>query len=89
MGDVYGRREGPLKVILFGATGMVGQGVLRECVLDAEVSEVLLVSRSSVGERAAKVGELVHRDFFDFAAISEELKGYDACLFCLGSHRRG
>jgi uncharacterized protein YbjT (DUF2867 family) len=77
-----------MRVILFGATGMVGQGVLRECVLDPEVEMVLAVVRraGSLGPELAggKVRELVVENFYDFAGIENEFAGYDACLFCLG-----
>ena len=73
-----------MKVILFGATGMVGQGVLRECLLDATVESVLAVGRSPTGQRNSKLREIVHDDFVDYSAIESELKGYDACFFCLG-----
>jgi len=73
-----------MKVILFGATGMVGQGVLRECLVDAGVERVLVVGRSPTGQQHAKLREILHDDFFDFSAIESELTGYDACFFCLG-----
>ncbi|SNT52981.1 hypothetical protein SAMN05216374_4602 [Tardiphaga sp. OK246] len=73
-----------MKVILFGATGMVGQGALRECLLDPDVEAVLVVSRSPTGQRDAKLREITHTDFFDLSAIAPDLTGYDACLFCLG-----
>ncbi|MEO6840158.1 MAG: NAD-dependent epimerase/dehydratase family protein [Bradyrhizobium sp.] len=73
-----------MKVILFGATGMVGQGVLRECLVDAGVERVLVVGRSPTGQQNAKLREILHGDFFDFSAIESELTGYDACFFCLG-----
>ena len=73
-----------MKVILFGATGMVGQGVLRECLLDGGVESVLVVGRSPTGQRHAKVREIVHDNFFDFSGIESQLAGYDACFFCLG-----
>jgi len=73
-----------VKVILFGATGMVGQGVLRECLLDAGVESVLAVGRRPGGQQHAKLREILHDDFFDFAAIESQLAGYDACFFCLG-----
>jgi uncharacterized protein YbjT (DUF2867 family) len=73
-----------MKVILFGATGMVGQGVLRECLLDADVESVLAIGRSPTGQRHAKLREIVHGDFLDYSAIESELTGYDACFFCLG-----
>ena len=64
-----------MKVILFGATGMVGQGVLRECLLDPDVEQVLLISRSPTGQSHAKLRELLHKDFFDFSTIEGELAG--------------
>jgi len=73
-----------MKVILFGATGMVGQGVLRECLLDASIESVLVVGRSPSLQRHPKLREILHDDFFDFAAIEPQLAGYDACFFCLG-----
>jgi uncharacterized protein YbjT (DUF2867 family) len=73
-----------MKVILFGATGMVGQGCLRECLLDTGVASVLAVGRSPTGQRHAKLREIVHDNFLDFSAIESELAGYDACFFCLG-----
>jgi uncharacterized protein YbjT (DUF2867 family) len=73
-----------MKVILFGATGMVGQGVLRECLLDAEVESVLAVGRSPTGQRHPKLREILHDNFLDYAAIESQLTGYDACFFCLG-----
>ena len=73
-----------MKVILFGATGMVGQGALRECLLDPAVEHVLVVGRSPTGQHHAKLREIQHDNFLDYAAIESELLGYDACLFCLG-----
>jgi uncharacterized protein YbjT (DUF2867 family) len=78
-----------MKVILFGATGMVGQGVLRECLLDGEVERVLAIVRSPTGQRHDKLQELVHEDFFDFSAVGPKLSGYDACFFCLGVSSAG
>src|SRR5882757_6662170 len=73
-----------MKVILFGATGMVGQGVLRECLHDPGVERVLAVGRSPTGQRDAKLVELIHDNFIDYGAIEPQLTGYDACFFCLG-----
>src|ERR1700709_1581037 len=73
-----------MKVILFGATGMVGQGVLRECLIDPGVESVLAVGRSPTGQSHAKLRELRHDNFMDFSAIESQLTGYDACFFCLG-----
>jgi uncharacterized protein YbjT (DUF2867 family) len=73
-----------VKVVLFGATGMVGQGVLRQCLADAGVTAVLAVGRRPTGLRHPKLREIRHGDMLDLTAIESELGGYDACLFCLG-----
>jgi uncharacterized protein YbjT (DUF2867 family) len=78
-----------MKIILFGATGMVGQGALRECLLDPAVEKVLAVGRRATGQRHDKLREIVHEDFLDFSAIEDELAGYDACLYCLGVSSAG
>jgi uncharacterized protein YbjT (DUF2867 family) len=78
-----------MKILLFGATGMVGQGVLRECLLDADVESVLAIGRSATGQMHEKLRELAHADFTDFSAIEGELAGYDACFFCLGISSAG
>jgi len=73
-----------MKVILFGASGMVGQGVLRECLLDADVETVLLIGRRPLDQRHPKLKEIVRDDLFDLSPVGSELAGYDACFFCLG-----
>ncbi|QKJ32009.1 NAD-dependent epimerase/dehydratase family protein [Mucilaginibacter mali] len=73
-----------LKVIITGATGMVGEGVLHECLRRDEVGEVLIVNRRPSGFTHPKLTEIIHTDFFDLSAIEDGLKGYDACYFCLG-----
>jgi uncharacterized protein YbjT (DUF2867 family) len=73
-----------MKVILFGATGMVGQGVMRECLIDPKVETVLAVGRSPTGVQNAKLREIVHDNFLDFSAIESQLAGFDPCFFCLG-----
>src|SRR5258707_3571613 len=78
-----------MKIILFGATGMVGQGALRECLLDPEVEKVLAVGRRATDQHHDKLREIVHKDFLDFSAIEDELAGYDACLYCLGVSSAG
>jgi len=78
-----------MKVIVFGASGMVGQGVLRECLLDPDVENVLSVGRSAAGQAHPKLRELMHRDFLDFSAIESSLAGFDACFFCLGVSSAG
>ncbi len=92
-------RSVAVNVLLFGATGMVGQGVLRECLLDPGVDRVLSVGRSAVdpaaigrtaaaaaatGLPAAKLRELIVPDVADLRAIEADLAGFDACFFCLG-----
>jgi uncharacterized protein YbjT (DUF2867 family) len=78
-----------MKVILFGATGMVGQGVMRECLLDPDVTHVLSIGRSETRLRHAKLRDLVHKDLSDLSTIEAELAGYDACFFCLGVSSAG
>jgi uncharacterized protein YbjT (DUF2867 family) len=78
-----------MKVILFGATGMVGQGVLRECLRDDGVDTVLAIGRNSIGQSHPKLRELIRKDLFDFEAVDAELQGYDACFFCLGVSAAG
>jgi uncharacterized protein YbjT (DUF2867 family) len=78
-----------MNVILFGATGMVGQGVLRECLLDPDVQQILSIVRAPSGQQHAKLRELVHTDFFDYSAIESQLTGFDACLFSLGVSSAG
>ena len=73
-----------MKVILFGATGMVGQGALRECLLDPDVTEILVIGRSAIGRTHAKIREILHKDLYDLSPIAPQLAGYDACFFCLG-----
>src|SRR5262245_36811568 len=73
-----------MNIVLFGATGMVGQGVLRECLAAADVDHMLTVGRAATGHQDAHLRELVHPDLFDLEARKEELRGFDACFFCLG-----
>ena len=78
-----------MKIILFGGSGMVGQGVLRECLLSAEVSEVLLVVRSASGRAHKKLREIVLANINDIVSVAEKLRGYDACFYCLGTTSSG
>jgi putative NADH-flavin reductase len=73
-----------IKTIVTGATGMVGEGVLHECLLHEDVEEVLVVGRRSCGITHPKVKEVLIPDFFDLTAIEKKLQGYNACFFCLG-----
>lgn len=73
-----------MRILIFGATGMVGQGVLRECLLDPGVSEVVTIGRNATGQSNPKLREIVHADLTDYAAIESQLTRFDACFFCLG-----
>jgi uncharacterized protein YbjT (DUF2867 family) len=73
-----------MDVILFGATGMVGQGVLRECLLDPGVNRVVTVGRTKTGQSHPKLREIVPSDLYDLAPLANDLTGFDACFFCLG-----
>jgi uncharacterized protein YbjT (DUF2867 family) len=73
-----------MKVIITGVTGMVGEGVMHECLLDPRVEEVLIVGRRASGFTHPKLKELIVPDMFDLTAIESQLSGYDACCFCLG-----
>lgn len=78
-----------MNVVIFGATGMVGSGVLRECLHDPRVNAVVALGRSETGLTHPKLRELVHADFFDYSAIRGDLGGFDACFFCLGVSAMG
>lgn len=78
-----------MKVIIFGATGMVGQGVLRECLLDPEVELTQTVGRTATGIPHPRLREIVHSDLWNYAPIESSLAGFDACFFCLGVASRG
>jgi uncharacterized protein YbjT (DUF2867 family) len=78
-----------VNILLFGATGMVGQGVLRECLLDPGVENVVSIGRAATRQRHPKLRELLHGDFLDFSAIEDQLSGFDACFFCLGVSSAG
>ncbi len=73
-----------MRILIFGATGMVGRGVLRECLLDPDVEAVLTVGRGTTGEQNSKLREIAHANLFDLTAIEGGLRGFDACFFCLG-----
>lgn len=78
-----------MRVVLFGATGMVGQGVLRECLIDPDVESVVTIVRSATGKHDAKLRELIHDDFLDFSSVEQNLSNFDACFFCLGVSSAG
>ena len=73
-----------MNVLLFGATGMVGQGALRECLLADDVARVQTIGRTATGQQHPKLRELIHRDLFDYSAIEADLMNFDACFFCIG-----
>lgn len=73
-----------IKVIITGATGMVGEGVLHECLINDRVEEILSISRKDCGVKHPKLKQIIITDFFDLSSLNEKLKNYDACFFCLG-----
>ncbi|MFV0674395.1 NAD-dependent epimerase/dehydratase family protein [Variovorax sp. tm] len=73
-----------MKVLIFGATGMVGQGVLRECLLAPDVESVVAIGRNPTGQQHPKLRDLVHRNMYDYGDVESQLQGFDACFFCLG-----
>jgi hypothetical protein len=76
--------EGKIRAIVTGATGMVGEGVLFECLENPDVEAVLVINRRPLGMDHPKLKEIVHKDFYDLTPIQDDLKGYNACYFCLG-----
>jgi nucleoside-diphosphate-sugar epimerase len=73
-----------IKAIITGATGMVGEGVLHECLLHPEVESVLVINRKPCGVNHTKLKEIIHKDFFDLPPIENQPAGYNACYFCAG-----
>lgn len=73
-----------IRAIVTGASGMVGEGVLRECLNHPDVEQVLVIGRRPCGHTHPKLKEILHKDFFDLSPIEGQLKGYNACYFCLG-----
>ena len=78
-----------MNVVIFGASGMVGQGVLLECLRDTSVDRVLVIGRSPVEQKHMKLREVLVKDLFDTASYASELTGLDACFFCLGISSAG
>ena len=78
-----------MRVVLFGATGMVGRAVLRECLLDARVESVLVVGRSALPIDDPRVTQIVHDDFLDLGSLAPHFAERDACFFCLGVSASG
>ena len=73
-----------LRVIITGATGMVGEGVLYECLNHSEVEKVLVITRNPTGYSHPKLTEIIHSDFANISSLKESLTGYNGCYFCLG-----
>jgi uncharacterized protein YbjT (DUF2867 family) len=73
-----------IRVIITGASGMVGEGVLHECLLSPDVEKVLVIGRRPCGTQHPRLTEIIHKDFFDLSPIESQLAGYNACFFCLG-----
>jgi uncharacterized protein YbjT (DUF2867 family) len=73
-----------VRAIITGSTGMVGEGVLHECLLHPDVEAVLVINRKPCGLQHPKLKEIIHADFFDLSPVREQLTGYNACFFCLG-----
>jgi uncharacterized protein YbjT (DUF2867 family) len=78
-----------MNILIFGATGMVGQGVLRECLLDPEVQSVTTIGRSAASNHHPKLRQIVHSDLMEYASLEADLTGFDACFFCLGISSAG
>jgi uncharacterized protein YbjT (DUF2867 family) len=78
-----------MNVLILGATGMVGQGVLRECLLDGGVTRVVTLGRTSVGQSHPKLRDVVHRDLMNLAPVDDQLRDLDACFYCLGASAAG
>ena len=82
-------RPHKMKVLIFGATGMVGQGVLRECLLAPDIEFVETVGRTATQRTDSKLKDLVHSDLLNYATIESRLREFDACFFCLGISSAG
>ena len=78
-----------MKILLFGATGMVGQGVLREGLLDPNVESIVTVGRTATAAHHPKLREIVRQDLWNYADIAPDLSGFQACFFCLGVSSAG
>jgi len=78
-----------MNVLIFGSTGMIGQGVLRECLEDPDIERVTTVGRAPSAVVHAKLRDLVHKDLFDLTPIEDDLRGFEACFYCLGPSSSG
>lgn len=83
------RKEGFVKILIFGASGMVGQGVLHECLAASDVSQVTTVARSPLEQTHPRLQQLVQADLLALEAVEDELRGFDTCFFCLGVSSSG
>jgi uncharacterized protein YbjT (DUF2867 family) len=77
------------KVIITGATGMIGKGVLLECLEHDQIAQILVIGRSPIGLNHRKLTEVIHGNFTDFTGIKDKLRGFDACFYCLGISASG
>ena len=73
-----------INAIITGATGMVGEGVLHECLKHPDIGKVLVINRRPCGVQHEMLDEIIHKDFLDFSPLKEQLRGYNACYFCMG-----
>jgi uncharacterized protein YbjT (DUF2867 family) len=73
-----------INVIITGSTGMVGEGVLNECLRHPEIGRILVINRKPCGKSDPKLTEVIHNDFYNISPVQDKLAGYDACFFCLG-----
>ncbi len=78
------KASGKIRAIITGTTGMIGEGVMHECLHHPQVEAVLVINRKGCGVTHPKLKEIIHQNFFDFSSIAGQLGGYDACFFCLG-----
>ncbi|MGD8306651.1 MAG: NAD-dependent epimerase/dehydratase family protein [Ignavibacteria bacterium] len=78
-----------MRVVIFGSTGMVGEGVLHECLKHSSVESILVINRRECGYKHEKLKEIILKDFSDFSPVADELSGYDACYFCMGISSAG
>lgn len=78
-----------MKVIIFGATGMIGQAILCQCLIDSEITEIQTIGRTPTKIQEPKIHELIHQDLYNYEGLEDKLSGFDACFFCLGTTSAG
>ena len=78
-----------IKAIIFGSSGMIGKGLLRECLRNPKIESILAINRQPSNLRYTILKEIIHENFFDISALTEDLKGYNTCFFCLGVSAMG